>query len=60
MLKITFKDTDSGTNFEKTALESLLNYVEDGKLDVVLGIEQDHLSRRDALSRHFFKFVTRK
>jgi|GEM_PF-6232230 len=41
MLKITFKDTESGTNFEKTDLESLLNYVEDGKIDVVLEIEQD-------------------
>lgn len=60
MLKITFKDTDPGTNFEKTDLKSLLNYVEDGKIDVVLEIEQEHLSRLDVLSQHFFKICYEK
>lgn len=48
-----FKDTDSGTKLKKPGLESLLDYVEDGKIDVVLVIEQDHLSRLDAVSWHF-------
>lgn len=55
-----FKDTDSGTKLKKPGLESLLDYVEDGKIDVVLVIEQDHLSRLDAVSWHFKKNVLRE
>ncbi|AJK88531.1 MULTISPECIES: recombinase family protein [Lysinibacillus] len=55
-----FKDTDSGTKLKKPGLESLLDYVEDGKIDVVLVIEQDRLSRLDAVSWHFLKNVLRE
>ena len=35
-----FKGVDSGTKLNKAGLESLLDCVEDGKVDVVLVIEQ--------------------
>lgn len=54
-----FKDTDSGTKLKKPGLESLLDYVEDGKIDVVLVIEQDRLSRLDAASWQYLKDVLR-
>lgn len=54
-----FKDTDSGTKLNKPGLESLLDHVEDGKVDIVLVIEQDRLSRLDAVSWQYLKDVLR-
>lgn len=55
----TFKDVDSGTKINKGGLDSLLDAVEDGKVDVVLCIEQDRLSRLDTLNWEYLKDVLR-
>lgn len=54
-----FKDVDSGTKLKKDGLEAMLDEVEDGKIDVVLCIEQDRLSRLDTIKREYLKGVLR-
>ncbi|MDV6377711.1 recombinase family protein [Sporosarcina sp. GW1-11] len=55
----TFRDVDSGTKLNKDGLESMLDHVEDGKIDVVLCIEQDRLSRLDTIKWEYLKGVLR-
>ena len=55
----TFKDVDSGTKLNKDGLESLLDAVEEGQVDVVLCIEQDRLSRLDTVKWEFLKGILR-
>lgn len=56
----TFKDVESGAKFDKAGLEALLDCVEDGKVDIVLVIEQDRLSRLDAVDWELLKDVLRE
>ncbi|WP_301109848.1 recombinase family protein [Sporosarcina sp.] len=55
-----FKDVDSGTKLNKDGLEAMLDQVEDGKIDVVLCIEQDRLSRLDTIKWEYIKGVLRE
>ncbi|ARK25960.1 hypothetical protein SporoP37_15630 [Sporosarcina sp. P37] len=55
-----FKDVDSGTKLDKDGLEAMLDQVEDGKIDVVLCIEQDRLSRLDTIKWEYLKGVLRE
>lgn len=55
-----FQDVDSGTKINKVGLEALLDCVEDGKVDVVLVIEQDRLSRLDTVAWEFLKTILRE
>lgn len=55
-----FKDVDSGTKINKVGLEALLDSVEDGKVDVVLVIEQDRLSRLDTIAWEYLKNILRE
>lgn len=55
-----FKDVDSGTKLNKDGLEAMLDQVEDGKIDVVLCIEQDRLSRLDTIKWEYLKGVLRE
>lgn len=54
-----FKDVDSGTKLKKDGLEAMLDHVEDGKIDVVLCIEQDRLSRLDTIKWEYLKGMLR-
>lgn len=54
-----FKDVDSGTKLKKDGLEALLDAVEEGKVDIVLCIEQDRLSRLDTTKWEYLKSVLR-
>ncbi|WP_246110945.1 recombinase family protein [Sporosarcina luteola] len=54
-----FKDVDSGTKLDKDGLEAMLDQVEDGKIDIVLCIEQDRLSRLDTIKWEYLKGVLR-
>lgn len=56
----TFKDVESGAKFDKQGLEALLDCVEDGKVDIVLVIEQDRLSRLDTVDWELLKDVLRE
>lgn len=55
----TYKDVDSGTKLNKDGLESLLDAVEEGLVDVVLCIEQDRLSRLDTVKWEYLKGILR-
>ena len=54
-----FKDVDSGGKLDKAGLNALMDFVEDGKVDVVLCIDQDRLSRLDTISWEFLKSTLR-
>lgn len=54
-----FKDVDSGGKLDKVGLNALMDFVEDGKADVVLCIDQDRLSRLDTISWEFLKSTLR-
>lgn len=55
-----FKDVDSGGKLEKKGLNSLLDLVEEGSIDVVLVIDQDRLSRLDTIAWEFLKTTLRE
>lgn len=55
-----FRDVDSGTKLKKDGLEAMLDCVEDGKVDVVLCIEQDRLSRLDTMKWEYLKGILRE
>jgi DNA invertase Pin-like site-specific DNA recombinase len=54
-----FKDVDSGGKLDKKGLNSLLDFVEEGKVDVVLCIDQDRLSRLDTIAWEYLKSTLR-
>lgn len=54
-----FKDVDSGGKLDKVGLNALMDFVEDGKADIVLCIDQDRLSRLDTISWEFLKSTLR-
>lgn len=54
-----FKDVDSGGKLDKVGLNALMDTVEEGKIDVVLCIDQDRLSRLDTISWEFLKSTLR-
>ena len=54
-----FRDVDSGTKLNKDGLESMLDAVEEGLVDVVLCIEQDRLSRLDTIKWEYLKGILR-
>ncbi|HFK2719202.1 TPA: recombinase family protein, partial [Escherichia coli] len=54
-----FKDVDSGGKLDKSGLNSLLDLVEDGAIDVVLCIDQDRLSRLDTVAWEYLKSTLR-
>ncbi|MGP9042148.1 recombinase family protein [Cytobacillus kochii] len=55
-----FKDVDKGGKLDKAGLNALMDFVEDGKVDVVLCIDQDRLSRLDTISWEFLKSSLRE
>lgn len=55
-----FLDVDSGGKLDKKGLNALLDAVEEGRLDVVLVVEQDRLSRLDTVSWEYLKDVLRE
>lgn len=56
----TFKDVDSGGKLHKHGLEALLDCVDDGKVDVVLCVDQDRLSRLDTIDWEYLKQALRE
>ena len=54
-----YQDVDSGTKLDKKGLESMLDAVEEGQIDIVLCIEQDRLSRLDTVKWEYLKGVLR-
>ncbi|MBV2197413.1 recombinase family protein [Bacillus velezensis] len=55
-----FRDVDSGAKLDKSGLNALLDFVEEGGCDVVLCIDQDRLSRLDTVSWEFLKSALRE
>ncbi len=55
-----FRDVDSGTKLEKEGLKALLDCVENGRVDIVLCIEQYRLSRLDTVKWEYLKGVLRE
>jgi site-specific DNA recombinase len=55
-----FTDVDSGGKLDKKGLNALLDLVEEGKIDVVLVVEQDRLSRLDTVEWEYLKSVLRE
>lgn len=55
-----FQDTDSGGKLDKAGLNALLDCVEEGKVDIVLVIDQDRLSRLDTMSWEYLKDILRE
>ncbi|WP_214737472.1 recombinase family protein [Exiguobacterium sp. s162] len=55
-----FKDVDSGGKLDKVGLNALMDCVEEGRVDVVLCIDQDRLSRLDTISWEFLKSTLRE
>lgn len=55
-----FKDIDSGGKLDKKGLESLLDNVEEGKIDVVLVVDQNRLSRLDTIAWEYLKSTLRE
>lgn len=55
-----FQDVGSGGKLEKKGLNQLLDFVEEGKCEVVLCIDQDRLSRLDSLGWEFLKSTLRE
>jgi site-specific DNA recombinase len=54
-----FKDVESGGKLDKEGLNSLMDYVEEGRVDVVLCIDQDRLSRLDTIAWEYLKSTLR-
>jgi site-specific DNA recombinase len=54
-----FKDVDSGGKLDKQGLTQLLDIVEEGKIDIVLCIDQDRLSRLDTVAWEYLKSTLR-
>lgn len=54
-----FKDVDSGGKLDKKGLNNLLDAVEEGRIDVVLCIDQDRLSRLDTVAWEYLKATLR-
>lgn len=54
-----FKDVDSGGKLDKKGLNNLLDAVEEGRIDVVLCIDQDRLSRLDTVAWEYLKSTLR-
>jgi DNA invertase Pin-like site-specific DNA recombinase len=54
-----FKDVDSGGKLDKKGLNALLDVVEEGRIDVVLCIDQDRLSRLDTIAWEYLKSTLR-
>lgn len=50
-----FQDIESGGKLHKKGLNSLLDIVEEGKIDVVVYIDQDRLSRLDTISWEYLR-----
>ncbi|WP_078428806.1 recombinase family protein [Alkalihalobacterium alkalinitrilicum] len=55
-----FKDVESGGKLNKKGLNQLLDYVEEGRIDVVLCIDQDRLSRLDTVGWEYLKSTLRE
>lgn len=54
-----FVDVESGGKLDKLGLNALLDVVENGRVDVVLCMDQDRLSRLDTVSWEYLKSVLR-
>ncbi|MFB4164772.1 recombinase family protein [Alteribacillus sp. JSM 102045] len=54
-----FKDVESGGKLNKKGLNSMLDLLEDGRIDVVLCIDQDRLSRLDTVAWEYLKSTLR-
>lgn len=54
-----FIDVETGGQLDKAGLNSLLDAVENGRVDVVLCMDQDRLSRLDTVSWEYLKSVLR-
>lgn len=54
-----FKDVDSGGKLDKQGLNALLDIIEEGRIDVVLCIDQDRLSRLDTIAWEYLKSTLR-
>ncbi|XJZ26002.1 recombinase family protein [Bacillota bacterium Lsc_1132] len=54
-----FKDVESGGKLDKAGLNSLMDFVEEGRCDIVLCIDQDRLSRLDTISWEYLKSTLR-
>lgn len=54
-----FVDVETGGKLDKKGLNALLDTVESGKVDVVLCMDQDRLSRLDTISWEYLKSVLR-
>jgi site-specific DNA recombinase len=54
-----YKDVDSGGKLDKQGLNSLLDAAEEGRMDVVLCIDQDRLSRLDTIAWEYLKSTLR-
>src|SRR5690625_247571 len=54
-----FIDVETGGQLEKAGLNALLDIVENGRVDVVLCMDQDRLSRLDTISWEYLKSVLR-
>ncbi|MFZ4452044.1 recombinase family protein [Salibacterium aidingense] len=55
-----FKDVESGGKLNKKGLNSMLDLVEEGHIDVVLCIDQDRLSRLDTVAWEYLKSTLRE
>ncbi|MCY8609944.1 recombinase family protein [Bacillus paralicheniformis] len=54
-----FKDVETGGKLDKSGLNALLDFIEEGSCDVVLCIDQDRLSRLDTVAWEFLKSALR-
>lgn len=55
-----FKDIESGGKLDKNGLEALLDVVDEGKIDVVLVVDQNRLSRLDTIAWEYLKSALRE
>jgi site-specific DNA recombinase len=55
-----FTDVDSGGKLDKKGLNALLDLVEEGRIDVVLCIDQNRLSRLDTVAWEYLKSTLRE
>ncbi|ASB88384.1 recombinase family protein [Bacillus sonorensis] len=55
-----FQDIESGGKLHKKGLNALLDIVEEGKIDVVVCIDQDRLSRLDTIAWEYLKSTLRE
>jgi len=56
----TINDIDSGGNFEKQGLQTVMNLADEEKIDVVLVLDQSRLSRLDGLHWEMLKAVLKE